>query len=103
MANVGRRMAAYYIDMAIAFLISQTFGMVFTFVVMFSDSSLGDRQRFIAVQLTAVVIQVGTAVLYFAFSESRFGKTIGKWLMGLRVVRSNSERPALWQACARSR
>jgi uncharacterized RDD family membrane protein YckC len=40
---------------------------------------------------------------YFVIPEWLFGATLGKWLVGLRVVRRGSKSPpALWRTCLRS-
>ena len=40
-------------------------------------------------------------IAYFAIPESRFGRTFGKWLMGMRVVDQKNESPRFFNAVIR--
>ena len=41
-------------------------------------------------------------VLYMILLEGWFGATLGKWLLGLRVVRVDGGRPGLWKSLMRN-
>lgn len=102
MANVGRRLAAFFADVAVAMLVANIIGTFITFFVMFSPGSWNDGDRFAYSQVITATCQIFGVVVYFTVAESRYGTTLGKWLMGLRVIRNNSERPTLFQAFIRS-
>jgi len=40
--------------------------------------------------------------LYFIFLEGIFGRTIGKWFLGLRIIQRNGEKPGLRRALLRN-
>ena len=40
--------------------------------------------------------------LYFVLLEGLAGATLGKWLLGLRVVRVGGDRPGLWKSVVRN-
>jgi uncharacterized RDD family membrane protein YckC len=40
--------------------------------------------------------------LYFVLLEGLAGATLGKWLLGLRVVRVDGSRPGLWKSALRN-
>lgn len=40
--------------------------------------------------------------LYFVLLEGLAGATLGKWLLGLRVVRMDGSRPGLWKSVLRN-
>jgi len=63
----------------------------------------GDLDGFIFPILTLVVILVLTilAVTYPVIAEYRYGKTVGKHLMGLRVVRESGARISFGQSVVR--
>jgi uncharacterized RDD family membrane protein YckC len=45
---------------------------------------------------------LGVMALYFVLLEGLVGATLGKWLLGLRVVRSDGGRPGLWKSAVRN-
>jgi serine/threonine protein kinase len=102
MANVGRRMAAFIVDIAITSVSVNVLATMLTMFFMFSQISLSDAQRLLYAQISAGAIQILFTISYFAILESRYGKTIGKWLMGVRVVGANSESPHFGRALLRS-
>lgn len=52
--------------------------------------------------VAAFLTAIGITILHSAGSEMLTGRTLGKWIMGLRVVSIDGKRPSLWQALARS-
>jgi uncharacterized RDD family membrane protein YckC len=40
--------------------------------------------------------------LYMVLLEGLLGMTLGKWLLGLRVVGQDGRRPGLWKSCIRN-
>jgi uncharacterized RDD family membrane protein YckC len=41
-------------------------------------------------------------VLYYVLMEGLFGGTLGKWVLGLRVVRTDGGRPGWWKGMVRN-
>lgn len=102
MANLGRRMAAFFIDVTIASVAANLVATLLTLGVMFSSGNSSGSTRLLLSQLLSSSIQVSGLILYFAILEHRYGKTIGKWMMGLRVIQKNSEHPKFFQSLTRS-
>ncbi len=89
-ADIGRRMAAFFLDMALVFVIitfaSQIMGM-FSQVI-----GLNDLHQIFFINIFVVLI---ASVGCFAFQEWRFGTTLGKWLLGMRVITDSNQSPGL--------
>ena len=96
-ADVGRRMAAFFVDITMIFLItsfaSQLIG---TFSSVFSLTNL--HQVFFLNIFVVSIASVG----YFALQEWRWGTTFGKWLLGMRVITENNESPGLMASFLRA-
>jgi len=58
------------------------------------------RGWFITDPLCLVFLAV--MALYFVLLEGLAGATLGKWLLGLRVVRIDGRRPGLWKSLLRN-
>ncbi len=93
-ADLGRRLAAFFIDSLIASIFVAVFAQFSGIVLIFSD-----MQTF---NLLNIFTQFGALVVYFAFPEWKFGRTIGKWLMGMRVIDHRNEAPQLLPAIMRA-
>lgn len=52
--------------------------------------------------IVAIFLWLGLGISYHALLESLFGKTIGKYLVGIRVVDSNGTAPSLGSAITRN-
>jgi hypothetical protein len=107
-ADVWRRLAAYMLDMTLIGMV----GALLIMIVMtaFTANSFSRTQPMnVAVDEMPVIVQdVGQLVIlvfqigYFAVAESLWGCGVGKLLMGLRVVVTEGQRPALWRTILRS-
>lgn len=96
-ADTGRRIAALFIDTFILGFLSFAATLIATplaFLAAAADVSLDSNvvNLFIALPIT---------ISYFAIQEYIWGSTIGKWLMGMRVINQNNDSPRLWQAVLR--
>ena len=107
-ADVWRRLAAYMLDMMSIAVVGAATSMFFqaalqaaTFWHGGPDAAVGtatmSRNQAIS-QLLMFLLQIA----YFAVAEWRWGCGLGKWLMGLRVVGSEGQRPALWRSFLRA-
>ena len=97
LADIGRRMAAFFIDIMIAATISALvrtvlviLGMVFKFPLLNPN------------QASSIALQVGLVIAYFVVCEHYYGRGVGKWLLGMRVIGSNSESPGFLAATLRA-
>lgn len=50
----------------------------------------------------ALAFWLGLAIGYHALLEWRWGKTLGKYLVGIRVVREGDSPPSLWSSLVRN-
>ncbi len=98
-AGVWRRILAYLLDMALVFgplsalpLVIEQLGPL----IWAEDPGLGEL--YIA---SALVLQ-GIYFLYFWTTESRWGRSLGKWILGLRVEKVSGGSMGLWQAAVRA-
>ena len=98
-ADPGRRMGAYYLDSILMGVISWVLITIFSpvLVLIFATFSLTPNPQVAGVFIYTILI-----VLYFAICESCWGRTIGKWLFGLRVVDKNLESPGFMTALVRA-
>lgn len=105
-ADIWRRFAAYCIDSATMSLVTLFCAMTTSAIhglfigppVRPGEVSQIPQSTQQILQLVALVL----AVSYFGIAESRWGRGIGKLLMGLSVVGADGEQPKLWQAYLRA-
>jgi serine/threonine protein kinase len=96
-ADTGRRVAGLFIDMFILGFVSfaaAIFSAPLSFAFAAADFSIDPN--FIILLLNFPIV-----VLYFGIQEYIWGTSIGKWLMGMRVINQNYDSPKLWQALLR--
>jgi uncharacterized RDD family membrane protein YckC len=86
LASWGRRAAAYLLDAAIVGIL---FGAVAAWVISTSDPDTGEASDAGAVALFVALVVVDP--LYNWLMLGRWGQTIGKMVLGIRVVRAKDE------------
>ena len=91
-ASLKMRMAAGWIDFLTAFLVPYLALMFSVSVVEFHFQPFIERTLFSARYYFAFL---SFGFLYFSLTEGIWGAGLGKWLFGLRVVRSNGTAPGL--------
>ncbi|GLW08655.1 hypothetical protein Misp01_37850 [Microtetraspora sp. NBRC 13810] len=92
------RLAAYLADR----LVCVVLGMPFLALTAALGVTTGERFTQL-VEWPALLVMEAVAFLYFWLQHARWGRTPGKWLLGLKVVsRSTGEPPALGPAAVRS-
>ena len=95
-ADIGRRMAAFYLDNAVIFMI-----------IMFLAQVLGVCSQFLQINsfnqvfFANIFFAFFASAGYFAIQEWRWGTTFGKWLLGMRVVTKGNRSPGLLAAIVR--
>ncbi len=95
LADIGRRMAAFFIDITVAALISVAMRTTLVIgLLIFKMPPLTTTSN--------VVFQAILIVAYFVVCEHFYGRGVGKWLLGMRVIGSNAESPSLVSATLRA-
>lgn len=96
-ADIGRRMAAFFIDISMVFFVigfaSQLMGLL---AQVFSITDL--HQVFFVNIFVVSIISIG----YFAVQEWRWGTTLGKWMLGMRVITEGNQTPGPMAALIRA-
>jgi len=93
-AGVGRRVLAFFIDMLAGFAV---LGGVLA-VAEETTRPGPPEMSFALLAVTGIAFAVSLALLsiaYFPLLEWRFGQTLGKYLLGIYVVREDGLRPSL--------
>jgi uncharacterized RDD family membrane protein YckC len=99
-ADLGRRMAAFFIDIIVIWIV--------IFIPLFLGGAVagvtGNNQLFQQswVQILMICINSLVYIGYFAALESRVGGGVGKWMMGLRVIGNTGESPRLGPSLLRA-
>ena len=105
-ASWGRRVAAFLIDSVLAQVL--TFGVILIGALV---AALVDNIAYpeyihsdtmspaaITIVLTALFAAFATAIAYWSLPHAKWGKTIGKWMLGIRVIAANTGTPRPWAA-----
>ena len=100
-ADLGRRMAAYFIDSIICTCLA-VMVVQFTTTLTMLSGFFTEQGGYSTINLINLFIQFGTLLCYFAIPECRFGRTLGKWMMGMRVIDQRNETPGLFPALIRA-
>ena len=98
-ADPGRRMAAFFTDILIAALITGILSMFLSTALLLALSMM---RIDVNPQVLGIMIVFPVSIAYFAVLESRYGRTIGKWLFGMRVVNQQSESPRFSRSLLRA-
>ena len=103
-ADAGRRFAAYMIDqsgiqiLGFALLTVAAIGTIVVSGKMISPESSAPER----LQIAMSTIMFFVTLLYFAISEGIFSRSIGKWLMGLKLVNTENQKASLLQTTIRA-
>ena len=100
-ADLGRRMAAFFIDSIICTCLI-VMVVQFTTTLTMLSGAFSNIGGFDTINLINLFIQFAVLLCYFAIPEWRFGRTIGKWMMGMRVIDHRNETPRLTPALIRA-
>ena len=98
-ADPGRRMGAFFVDMLFVVITGVT---LITFVSPILMFLLGAFNVIVNPAILGASIYVPWGIFYFAFSEWRFGRTLGKWVFGMRVINDESQTPSASQSLLRA-
>lgn len=93
-APLTRRVAAFFIDQALLFAI--VIGLTLASGVEGSGTDDADRDGVLAISLLGVAL----AIAYHTISVARYGRTVGKRLMNLRVVAIPHGAQVTWSYAA---
>ncbi len=95
LADVGRRVAAFFIDITLVSIVTSIIVVVYvvgSIIAQTDATNVGDY----------VWMSGLTWLLYFAISEGRFGRSLGKSWLHLRVVDACGEPPGILRALLRA-
>jgi uncharacterized RDD family membrane protein YckC len=93
---LGRRVAAALIDIAAMFVLFV--GLAATM----GDRTVGNGQFYVGLHGTAAFGYLGLVLLYFFSLEMATGRTIGKKILGLKVVSVDGTRPGVGRIAIRT-
>lgn len=93
-APLVRRIAAFFIDQALLFAV--VIGLTIAFGVDTGDASDTDRNSVLAISLMGIAL----AITYHTVAVARYGRTLGKRLMSLRVVSMPQGGQVSWSYAA---
>ncbi|MGH7802377.1 MAG: RDD family protein [Thermodesulfobacteriota bacterium] len=99
LAGMGLRIGAFLLDIIILFMV--------TTLTLWVGFSLGSivfdirEEKFINVIVPLYLILFFLSTTYFVFLQGFSGKTIGKMLFGIRVIRTDGESIGFWDALIR--
>ncbi len=101
-ADAGRRLAAYMIDQTLLQIVMTAGIMVFMIVMIVRTGAQlsGDMQS--RYQIWSSTIAFVVIYGYYVIGEGRWGQTVGKWLMGLKLVDKEGQSAGLWRAAIRA-
>jgi len=99
LAGIGSRITAFIIDLVLIFGIATlTLGVGLFFTgAGFSVSP----ERFMNVLIPIYFILLFLGSTYFVFLEGFAGKTVGKMIVGIKIIRDDGESMRLWEAFVR--
>lgn len=96
-ADPGRRLAAFFVDLVVISVLiafaSQIMGML---------AQVFPVRDFHQIFFVNMFVVFFVSVSYFAVQESRWGTTVGKWLLGMRVISDGNRMPALMPSIIRA-
>jgi len=92
------RLVAFSMD---AVLITMTVGLLAWVVFQVEALFEGFIHRDFRLQNTYLIVIPFVIVLYYVGSWAFTGATIGKWFLGLRVVRADGQPPTFWRSLIR--
>lgn len=103
-ADAGRRFAAYMIDQsflqivgfALAFVVLVIAFMIYGEPPKTEDGSIKQIQLIIAVLMSVATFG------YYTIGEGIFARSIGKWMMGLKLVNFENQSAGLWRSAVRT-
>ena len=90
-ADPGRRMAAFFFDSFLTAFVGVIVVMFFSPVLMFL---FGMLRIPVDPQVTGSIILLPFVILYYSVCESQWGRTLGKWVFGMRVIDKQGQTPS---------
>ncbi len=102
-AGFWSRLAAYIIDIVVIALAVITAIVPFVLIAWLMESfSMKSIALLVILWISLVLVVLGITLFYLIILEGRFGKTIGKYMMGLMVLKTNGERIGYKEALIRN-
>lgn len=101
-ADLGRRMAAFFVDILVIWIVTFVASLMFAFGWMATHGGQQPPYGQRALQIPTISLMMFLYIGYFAGLESRFGRGVGKRMMGLRVIGSSGESPGFGPSLVRA-
>ena len=101
MADVGRRLAAYFLDMLLVSVLA-VFSMAVIALTNIALEQLGSNLKIERMIPSFAATVAVFAIPYFAICESIWGAAFGKRWLGIRIVNSYGESPSIWRSTLRA-
>jgi uncharacterized RDD family membrane protein YckC len=98
LAGISSRARAFLIDLILLFGITTLTLGVGLFIV---DTDFNTNTRFMNIIVPLYFILLFLSSTYFVFLQGFAGKTIGKMIFGIRIIRDDGESIGLWDAFVR--
>ena len=95
-----KRLAGLLIDMAI--IIGLLFLVVFLYETFNNVGGIKGFLRFMNFTNWIALILFGIYLVYYVFMEAVFGKTIGKLILGIKVIDNEGAKPSIGKVLLRS-
>ncbi len=93
---LGLRIGAALIDLVLLLVL------FVVLAVLVGEASVGGGAFSFSLDGAGTAVYVAMALLYYLVLEAAIGQTVGKLLVGLRVVRAGGGRPNVWEVATRT-
>ena len=99
LAGIGSRITAFIIDLILIFgIVTLTLGVG----LFFTGAGFGvGPERYVNILIPIYFILLFLGSTYFVFLEGFAGKTVGKMIVGIKIIRDDGESMRLWEAFVR--
>ncbi|MBI3898532.1 MAG: RDD family protein [Gammaproteobacteria bacterium] len=94
-AGRGRRFLNLIIDYLFYFLLAILLGVIVSLI-------WGEAGVKVITDIPDLVLGVGIFLLYYVPLEATYGRTVGKWITGTKVVNQNGGKPSVGQIIGRT-
>jgi len=111
-ADIGRRLAAFMVDQTMIQIVFTTGFFLWSIISVITsqvgqgltpeEASQNVHEGGMVVMFWGNIICWGFTLLYYAICEGRFGRALGKRLMGLKVVNKEGQSVGFWRALLRA-
>jgi len=106
-ASIGRRVIAFIIDFVIVAVLSNSILMLAVIIngawyFASPQNPFKPNELFVTLAAFSTIFGILLALAYWTSLEGKYGKTLGKRLMGITVVKIDGSKPTCWDALFRN-